>query len=544
MALSKAQLSNFTSPSPKLQQWSKAISPSLLVIKPRLLKTFIAPLTCKKSSDGSLSRKNTKKGETDSKMVIGRKLFPPGFIFGAASSAYQIEGGANEGGRGPSIWDTFSHDHPEKIDGSTTGDIACDSYNRYKEDVKLLKDAGMDSYRFSISWSRILPKGSLKGGINQEGIQYYNNLINELLANGIKPFVTLFHWDTPQALEDEYGGFLDRKIVDDFKDFSEICYGEFGDRVQHWITFNEPWTFVSFGYDTGSFAPGRCSKSLGCLAGDSAREPYMASHNLILAHAVAVKLYREKFQATQKGEIGITLNTQWILPFSNSKKDIEAAERQLDFAYGWYLDPLVHGDYPFTMKAIVKDRLPSFTDEESNMIKGSYDFIGINYYTARYAYSLPISANDSADSYTLDSYVDLKAEKEGIPIGETTGTWLYVYPDGIRDLMVYTQKKYNNPPIYLTENGTCQLESKELKLEEALDDQARIRYYALHLAQVREAIQLGVNVKGYFAWSLMDNYEWNSGYTVRFGLTYVDYKDNLKRYPKASLKWFSKFLKS
>ncbi|XP_039124074.1 beta-glucosidase 12-like isoform X2 [Dioscorea cayenensis subsp. rotundata] len=501
-----------------------------------------SPLVCKKSSNNG----DSKKSKVEPQVLLGRKSFPSGFTFGASSSAYQVEGGASEGGRGPCIWDTFALQHPEKIQDRSSGSVACDSFRKYEEDVKLLKDAGMDAYRFSISWSRILPKGSIKGGINHEGIAYYNNLINELIQNGIKPFVTIFHWDVPQALEDEYGGFLNRRILDDFKDYCEVCFREFGDRVKHWITLNEPWTFSSYGYDTGVFAPGRSSISGNCSLGDSAREPYIVSHNLILAHALAVKLYREKFQDTQKGEVGITLVSHWMTPITNSVQNEQTAERALKFMFGWYMDPLVHGDYPFIMKALVRERLPCFTEEESEMIKGSYDFIGINYYTARYAYSLPLSSNDRPISYNADSYVDLRVSKlDGGLIGEPSGSnWLFVYPDGIRDLLLYTKNKYNDPVIYITENGTSELDSETLSLQEALDDKKRVNYYALHLSKVEEAIRLGVNVKGYFAWSLMDNYEWADGYTMRFGLTYIDYKDGSKRYPKASLQWFTKFLKS
>jgi beta-glucosidase len=233
---------------------------------------------------------------------ISRKSFPDGFVFGTASSAYQYEGGATEGGRGPSIWDTFTHQHPEKIADRSNGDVAVDSYHLYKEDVRLMKDMGMDAYRFSISWSRILPNGSLSGGINREGVNYYNNLINELLSKGMQPYGTLFHWDSPQALEDKYEGFLSPNIVNDFKDYADVCFKEFGDRVKRWITFNEPWTFCSSGYAVGFAAPGRCSPwDLGrCSVGDSGREPYIVAHHQLLAHAETVRLYREKYQVMHR----------------------------------------------------------------------------------------------------------------------------------------------------------------------------------------------------------------------------------------------------
>lgn len=268
---------------------------------------------------------------------LNRNSFPKGFIFGAGSSSYQFEGAANEGGRTPSIWDTFTHKYPEKIKDRSNADVAIDSYHNYKEDVRIIKDMNLDSYRFSLSWSRILPKGKLSGGINQEGINYYNNFINELLANGIKPLVTLFHWDLPQTLEDEYGGFLSPLIVKDFQDYAELCFKEFGDRVKYWVTLNEPWSYSQNGYANGRMAPGRCSGWLNpnCTGGDSAIEPYIVTHYQLLAHAEAVNVYKTKYQETQNGVIGITLVANWYLPLSDSKSDQKAAERAVDFMYGW-----------------------------------------------------------------------------------------------------------------------------------------------------------------------------------------------------------------
>ncbi|GLT57776.1 hypothetical protein SLA2020_307250 [Shorea laevis] len=477
--------------------------------------------------------------------TISRNSFPDGFIFGTASSAYQYEGAANEGGRGPSIWDTFTHQYPEKITDGSNGDVAVDSYHRYKEDVRIMKEMGLDAYRFSISWSRVLPKGKLSGGVNKEGIKYYNNLINELLANGIQPFVTIFHWDIPQALEDEYGGFLSPKIVDDFRDYAEVCFREFGDRVKHWITLNEPWTFSYGGYATGSLAPGRCSnwQKLNCTGGDSGTEPYLVTHHQLLAHAASVNLYRLKYQKDQKGIIGITLVSYWMVPLWNTTQDKNAAERALDFMFGWFMEPITKGCYPKTMESLVGKRLPKFSEEEATMLKGSIDFLGLNYYTANYAANAP-KLNNGKPSYLTDSLVNLTTERNGIPIGpQAASSWLYVYPRGIKDLLLYTKRKYNNPVIYITENGVDEVNNSTLPLEEALVDNDRIYYYQQHLSFLQSAIQDGVNVKGYFAWSLLDNFEWSSGYTVRFGINFVDYKDGLKRYPKLSARWFKNFLK-
>ncbi|KAK6247821.1 hypothetical protein QUC31_019386 [Theobroma cacao] len=477
---------------------------------------------------------------------LNRTSFPDGFIFGTASSAYQYEGAASEGGRGPSIWDTYTHKYPDKIADGRNGDVAVDSYNRYKEDVGIMKEMGLDAYRFSISWSRILPNGKLSGGVNLEGIRYYNNLIDELLANGLQPYVTLFHWDLPQALEDEYGGFLSSHIVDHFRDYVEVCFDEFGDRVKNWITLNEPWSYSNWGYAVGSLAPGRCSdwQQLNCTGGDSGIEPYLVSHHQLLAHATAVKLYRQKYQATQKGVIGITLIAHWFVPFSKERNDKDAAQRALDFMFGWFMDPITSGEYPKSMQSLVGDRLPRFSKEESKMLKGSFDFLGLNYYTANYAADAP-KHGPGKPSYLTDASAKLSTERDGVPIGPTTASdWLYVYPKGFYELLLYTKSKYNNPIIYITENGVDEASNATLSLEEALVDNMRIEYYDQHLSFLRNAIGVGVDVKGYFAWSLLDNFEWANGYTMRFGINYVDYEHGLKRYPKLSARWFKNFLKT
>ncbi|XP_057453250.1 beta-glucosidase 12-like [Lotus japonicus] len=476
---------------------------------------------------------------------LNRSSFPKGFAFGTASAAYQYEGAAKEGGRGASIWDTFTHEHPDRIEDGSNGDVAVDEYHRYKEDVGIMKSMNLDAYRFSISWSRILPKGKLSGGINQEGIKYYNNLINELLSNGLHPFVTLFHWDMPQALEDEYGGFLSPHIVDDFQDYAELCFKEFGDRVKHWITLNEPWSYSGSGYALGSFAPGRCSKwfNPNCTGGDSGTEPYLVSHHQLLAHAEAVHAYKKKYQASQKGIIGITLVTHWFVPFSDNKFDHDAAGRALDFMFGWFMEPLTRGNYPQSMRSLVGSRMPKFSKKQARLVNGSFDFLGLNYYTSNYAANAP-SLSNARPFFFTDALANLTTERNGIPIGQrAASSWLYVYPKGIQELLLYIKKKYNNPLIYITENGMSEFNDPTLSLEEALLDTFRIDYYYRHLFYLQSAIRDGANVKGYFAWSLLDNFEWASGYTLRFGINFVDYKNGLKRYQKLSAKWFKNFLK-
>ncbi|KAL1346685.1 hypothetical protein HN51_020275 [Arachis hypogaea] len=469
---------------------------------------------------------------------LNRSNFPDHFLFGTASSSYQYEGAANEGGRGPSIWDTFTQRYPEKIKDQSSGVLAVDSYHRYKEDVGIMKDIGFDAYRFSISWSRVLPGGNLKRGVNREGITYYNNLINQLLANGLKPFVTLFHWDLPQALEDEYGGFLSPNIVKDFADYAELCYREFGDRVKHWITLNEPLTYTTNGYGYGIFAPGRCSIN-NCALGNSTTEPYLVTHHQILAHAAAARVYMDNYQSSQKGQIGISLNSAWVIPLSQSKADKDAASRALAFSYDWFMEPLNFGSYPAAMVKNVGDRLPEFSREQSLMVKGSFDFIGVNYYTASYAAHVPCT-RENRTLFTEDACVFLTSERDGVQIGPQAGSdWLYIYPRGIQDLLLYTKEKYNNPIVYITENGVDELNES---IEESLEDRFRIDFFTDHLSNIHSALQNGANVKGYFAWSLLDNFEWADGYTVRFGMIFVDYNDGLPRYPKRSAQWFKNFL--
>ncbi|MCE0480948.1 hypothetical protein HAX54_038257 [Datura stramonium] len=447
---------------------------------------------------------------------FNRTSFPPDFVFGASSAAYQIEGAALTGGRGPSIWDTFTRQHPEKIFDASTGDVAVDFYHRYKEDIRMLKEVGLKAFRLSISWTRILPYGKVSKGVNPEGIKFYNNVINELIANGITPFVTLFHWDTPQALEDEYGGFLSSKIAKDYGDYVDICFKEFGDRVKYWITLNEPLSYSMNGYTKGTFAPGRCSNYVGnCTEGNSGTEPYIVAHNLLLAHATGVKVYREKYQAPL---------------------------RALDFMLGWFLDPITYGDYPASMRAMVGRRLPKFTPEQVKLVKGSMDFLGINYYTTYYA-SPVLSFNRVNLSYSTDNHADLSPHKDGKPIGTPTALdWLFIYPKGIYGLMLHIKEKYKNPPIYITENGMAEANNSTMSLKESLNDDMRIKYYEGHLWFLSKAIKAGANVKAHFAWSFLDDYEWDAGFTVRFGITFVDYKNGLKRYHKKSAYWYKKFL--
>ncbi|XP_042487257.1 beta-glucosidase 40-like isoform X2 [Macadamia integrifolia] len=477
---------------------------------------------------------------------IRRTSFPEGFAFGTASSAYQYEGAVKEDARGPTIWDTFSHSFGKVLDFSNA-DVAVDQYHRYNEDIQLMKDMGMDAYRFSISWSRIFPNGS--GEVNQAGINHYNNLINALLAKGIEPYVTLYHWDLPQALVDKYNGWLNPQIIKDFANYAETCFEKFGDRVKHWITFNEPHTFAIQGYDVGLQAPGRCSilLHLFCRGGNSATEPYMVAHNVLLAHATAFDIYKKIYKSKQHGSLGISFDVIWFEPMTNSNEDIEATQRAQDFQLGWLMDPLFWGDYPSSMRNRVGSRLPTFSKAQAALVKGSLDFVGINHYTTYYAKAnstniVSVLLNDTlADSGAVT--LPFKSAK---PIGERASSiWLYFFPQGIRSLMNYIKQKYGNPPVIITENGMDDSNNPFISIKDALKDDKRIKYHSGYLSNLLASIKEdGCNVKGYFVWSLLDNWEWAAGYTARFGLYFVDYKDNLKRYPKNSVQWFKSFLTS
>ncbi|XP_077214617.1 beta-glucosidase 6-like [Tasmannia lanceolata] len=408
-----------------------------------------------------------------------------------------------------------------------------------------MTDLAMDAYRFSISWSRIFPNGS--GAVNQLGIDYYNNLIDNLIANDLVPFVTLYHFDLPQALQDSYGGWLSPRIINDYVAFVERCFVEFGDRVKHWITFNEPHAFVMTGYDLGVAAPGRCSVHLPnrvCKSGNSSTEPYIAMHHVLLSHAATFRLYQAKFKGEQGGNVGMSLDMMWFEPMSNSTQDIKTTQVAQEFQTGWILDPIYFGDYPLSMKERVKERLPEFSKNQSDALKSSLDFVGINHYTTYYAMDIT-NSSFYKNMLNNDTFVDAGALptpiRNGEPIGDTGGsTWLYIVPWGMRKAMNYIKNRYGNPMVIVTENGIDEVNDPDKPLLEALQDQKRIDYHRDYLSNLSAAIKEdGCNVTGYFVWSLLDNWEWTSGFSVRFGLYFVDYKSpGLPRYAKNSAGWF------
>ncbi|NAS12330.1 GH1 family beta-glucosidase [Poritiphilus flavus] len=448
--------------------------------------------------------------------------FPDNFLWGTATSSHQIEGAATQGGRAWSIWDAHAHT-PGRTHNNENADIACDHYNRYKEDVKLMGDLGLKAYRFSISWSRIQPDG--QGKPNPEGIHFYNNLIDELLKYGITPWITLYHWDLPLALHTEKDGWLNPDIADYFEAYAELCFSNFGDRVKHWITLNEPWVVSILGYAEGVFAPGRKSRE----------EPYIVAHNLLRAHGKAVANYRTKYQPSQKGVIGITNNCDWREPLTDEASDVEAAQRSLEFFLGWFADPIYFGDYPAVMRERVGDRLPEFSEEDRELIKGSSDFFGLNHYTGLYASDVPPGEEVQNAVYGNggifeDQYVQLTAGPEW---KLTTMNWA-ILPWGCKKLLEWISERYDNPPIYITENG-CALDDKPE--DGKVHDPVRKDYLQSYLTACHQAMEQGVDLKGYFVWSFMDNFEWALGYSKRFGITYVDY-ETLERIPKESALWF------
>ncbi|KAG2123266.1 glycoside hydrolase family 1 protein [Suillus clintonianus] len=464
---------------------------------------------------------------------VANKL-PNDFIWGFATASFQIEGSTNVEGRGKSIWDDFSKQPGKTMDGKD-GDVATDSYRLWREDIALLSKYGVKSYRFSLSWSRIIPLGGRNDPVNPEGIAFYSNFIDALLENGIIPFVTLYHWDLPQVLHDRYGGWLNKnEVVQDYVRYAQVCFRAFGDRVKHWLTMNEPWCISILGYGRGVFAPGRSSDRDRSPEGDSSTEPWIVGHSVILSHAYAVKIYREEFKAAQGGQIGITLNGDWAMPYDDNPKNVEAAQHALDVAIGWFADPIYLGHYPDYMKQMLRERLPEFTPAELAVVKGSSDFYGMNTYTTNLC-------RDGGD----DEFQGLVEYTFIRPDGTQLGTqahcaWLQDYPQGFRHLLNYIWKRYMLP-IYVTENGFAVKDEHLKPIEEALQDKDRVNYFKGVTASLKAAVlEDGVDVRAYFPWSFVDNFEWADGYITRFGVTYVDYETQ-QRYPKNSAKFLVKW---
>jgi beta-glucosidase len=432
--------------------------------------------------------------------AITRKDFPDNFVFGVATSAYQIEGAAQEDGRGPSIWDTFCREPGRILDGGN-GDVACDHYHRWRGDLDLIQRLGADAYRFSVAWPRVQPGG--KGAVNVTGLDFYERLVDGLLERGLKPYATLYHWDLPQALQDG-GGWVNRDTALRFAEYTRVVAGRLGDRVQSYATLNEPWCSSVLSYQLGEHAPGLRDRKLALAA----------AHHLLLGHGEAVAALRGVVRGAQ---LGIVLNLQPAFPASDRSEDVAAA-RFADGAFNrWFLDPLLRAEYPADVWAAYGADVPDVQSGDLARIAQASDFLGVNYYSRSVnGASGPVRPGGSS---------------------HTQMGW-EVYPRGLTDLLVRLKADYHAPPIVITENGAAYPD--ELAGGHVHDPE-RVKYLQLHLRAVVEAVRQGVAVQGYFAWSLLDNFEWAHGYDKRFGLVYVDYATQARTLKDSAL-WYQGLL--
>jgi beta-glucosidase len=439
------------------------------------------------------------------------RRFPKGFLWGCATAAYQIEGAPAADGKGPSIWDRYAH-IPGMMANSDTGDMACDHYHLFREDIALMQQLGMQAYRFSLSWARILPEGT--GRINAAGLQFYSDLIDELLAHGIEPMVTLFHWDLPAALDDR-GGWLNRDSADWFAEYARVAFGAFDGRVKKWITINEPWVVSDGGYLRGTIAPGHRNRF----------EAPIASHNLMRAHGAAVKAYRE----TGRHEIGLAVNIEPKYAASATPEDMAATHRASAYMNEQYLDSALLGRYPPALREIFGPAWPDWPETDFDLIRQPLDFIGINYYTRA------VVRHDAADDL-------LKAAAVRQPGALYTETNWEVFPQGLADTLLWVRQRYGDISLYITENGAA-FPDPPTATHGQVHDPHRVDYLHTHLLALHEAIAKGVDVRGYMAWSFMDNLEWSLGYAKRFGLVHVNFETQA-RTPKDSARFYSQVIAS
>ena len=443
--------------------------------------------------------------------------FPNDFYWGAATSAYQIEGAWEEDGRGESIWDRFSHLNGMIEDG-TTGDVTCDHYHRWREDVDLMATLNLRAYRFSISWPRVLPCG--RGEVNAAGISFYDRLVDRLLEVGIRPFVTLFHWDLPQSLQAE-GGWAVRTTIDAYLEYVEVISRMLGDRVKDWITLNEPYIVSYQGYVTGEMAPGARSWPAALAA----------AHHLLLAHGLAVPIIRHNSRACQ---VGLSLYAEPASPASDSIYDVQAAKIHDGLVQRWYLDPLYGRAYPRDMLEFFTSQgylpggdMPFMQAGDLQMIATTTDFIGINYYKRAIV-------RDHNAAENLPPTVHLAPSTDWTSMG-----W-EIYPPGLSEVLEFVAREYNPNRIYITESGISLPDA--VSRQRSIADPRRVAYLRDHLIAVHYCIQKGIPVRGYFVWSLMDNFEWSKGLSKRFGLVWVDYSTQ-QRIPKESAYWYQKVIR-
>ena len=435
------------------------------------------------------------------------RRFPAGFLWGVSTSAYQVEGSVDADGRGPSIWDTFSHT-PGKIDGGGTGDVACDHYRRWREDVGLIASLGVDAYRFSLAWPRLFPTGDAASR-EQRGFDHYDRLVDALLERGIEPVATLYHWDLPQALEDE-GGWLARATVDRFAEYAAACFDAFGDRVTTWLTVNEPWIIGLLGYLHGLHAPGYK---------DDVRGEATAFHHVLLAHGRAVQAFRA---SGRDGRIGIALSLSPHYPASDSAGDAEVTWASDGYVNRWFLDPVLCGSYPEDMHARyerVIGPLDFVHDGDLATIAAPSDLLGVNYYAPRVMEAVP---GDTPWPWRVVVPADAETTEGGTDGVPRTEAGTPIVPSAFTDLLVRLRDDYGDLPILITENGAVFGDGPGP--DGRVRDVRRIRFVHDHVAAVHDAIEQGVPVIGYCHWSLMDNFEWALGYAQRFGLVHVDYE--------------------
>ncbi|XP_048000843.1 myrosinase 1-like [Leguminivora glycinivorella] len=451
-------------------------------------------------------------------VAAAERRFPEGFKFGAATASYQVEGAWNVSDKGENIWDRFVHSRPEAISDRSTGDVACDSYHRWQEDIQLLVDMNVDFYRFSISWSRLLPTG-FSQRVSADGARYYGDLIDGLLAKGIEPIVTLYHWDLPQPLQD-LGGWANPMISDWFADYARVAYNLYGDRVKTWVTINEPTVICDIGYNN-LIAPGLESEGRGS---------YLCTKHVLLAHAKAYRLYERDFKPKYQGQVSLTNHMMWFEPAT--EQDVELTELVKTLSIQRYCHPIFssEGGWPPALERYIaeksreegepRSRLPPFTQEEKEMLRGSYDYLGLNHYTTRTV--RPAAPGEHIGTHLFDGFKELGVVLGAKPEWPTTMShWFMVHPEGLRALLVSMKQQYGDVPIFIMENGLSDTGAD-------LDDQPRVDYYRSYLEQVLLAIEDGVRVVGYTAWSLLDNFEWMDGYQSRYGLHHVDFSSELR----------------
>ena len=439
--------------------------------------------------------------------------FPENFLWGTAASAYQIEGAWNEDGKGVSVWDHYVR-LPDRILNGDTGDLACDHYHRMPEDVALMKDLGILCYGFSISWTRILPEG--RGAVNPKGLDFYDRLVNTLLEAGITPKATLHHWGFPQALQ-ELGGWPNRDSADWFSDFSQIVFEHLADRVKIWDTINEPWVAAFLGYGQGFHAPGICD----------ATKAYQAAYHLLLAHAKAVQRYR---QGGYQGEIGLRLNLNHLISASDSEEDMAATQRVYDETHTFFLDPVFKGQHPETFLEWLGPHRPHIEPRDIKLIHNSADYLGLNHYNT-----------DQVHFDIFGGWLKARLTPTSAPGWGPTEMGWGINPAGLKAEVLNIKENYGNPKLYLAENGCAMPDIPDENGFVA--DYDRIHYLRAHIIALHEAMQEGANVHGYFVWSILDNFEWERGYSKRFGLVRVD-PDTLKRTPKQSAYWYRDVIRS